>query len=157
MAQELNTIIFHKPAEPTANKGSYEHFGFATGDVGFPADVEMKSYSTRNVPGEDGERVFFPEVPAIDAYDWTVEFKYQGNFADFYKDFTRFRDYLIGRDGSGSRMHVYSPWSDMGKCNAYVKSIKSDKFYRKDNSVYISVKVVFRITEPNSDIKLTLS
>lgn len=157
MATELNSLIFNKPTEPDFNRGSLEDFGFATGEIDFMADVEMKGYASRNVPGEDGERVFFPDNPAIEPYDLTIEFKYQGTYVGFYDAYTTFCDYLIGRDGTGPCMHIYSPWSNMGRLNTYVKSIKNEKFHREGENIFMSMSVVFRITDPVQTIKLAVS
>lgn len=149
-------MIFHKPTMPEVNKSSLADFGFATGNVEFPASVEMKEYASRSVPGEDGERVFFPDNPAINAYDLSIEFKYKGLYSDFHDDYMTFCNFLIGRDGFGPCMHIYMPWNNIGRMNTYVKSIKECKYNRNGNEVFITFNVVFRITDPVATIKLAI-
>lgn len=149
----LSTLYIKKGDEYAIDV--YERFGFATGEFGFPYKASPKEFATRNVPGEDGERVFFPKKTSIEAYDLNVEFKYRGKLASYYGDYKRFMEFISGMDGKGTNLIIYSPWHRIGRKDVYVKSAEPPVYHRNGDECHITVKVVFRVTNPTEDVILT--
>lgn len=129
-------------------------FGFATGEIPFPAEVEIKEFATRSCPGEDGDRVFFPDTSYASSYDWDVEFKYRGDIGQYRQDYEAFISFLNGRDGNGTEISVYSPFHRIGRQKVNVKEISDAVFKRMGDSMHLTIKVKFRINDPLTHILL---
>lgn len=153
MAVNLSTLLIRRGDEIIDSAAS----GFYTGEINFPANVEVKDFATRDCPGEHGERVFFPANSSIKAYDLDVEFKYTGKIEVYRYMFCAFRDKLTGQDGKGTELSIYSPYYRIGRQRVYVKSIQQKKFYRDDETgeAFISFVVTFRVTDPVTDILIS--
>lgn len=139
----------------TETKNSYTDFGFATGEIEFPAKTNVKEFAVTDCPGEDGERVYFQSQSYLSAYDLDVDFKYVGELTDIYDHYKSFRDYLTGRDGKGTEFEIYSPWHRIGRKGVRLKDIEEDKYIRDDLTACLCLKVKFRVTDPVTDVLLS--
>lgn len=156
MAETRNTLLIRKGG---VTKSTFDDFGFATGEIPFPGSFEIKGFAERDCPGEDGERVYFPDQSYIKGYDLKVEFKTQYNIYGIYDRYRAFVNYLTGRDGTGTEMEVYSPWYRVGRKGVYAKAIEESRFVRdddNDSNSMIAIEVTFRITDPITDILLSV-
>lgn len=149
---ELSTLLIQRGSQVF---DSLADFGFATGEIPFPSDIEIKDFATRDCPGEDGERVFFPERSYLKAYDLEVEFKYASDINSFNTNYRSFCNLLTGRSGAGTEFSIYSPWHRLGKTGVYVTKITSGNYKRIEEDVFASIKVKFHITNPDSHILLS--
>ena len=149
---ELSTLLIRKKGVVYDTKND---FGYATGEIPFPADVEVKELTKRNCPCEDGDRVFFPDRLALASYDLEIEFKYQGKESSLYIDFCRLRDLLTGADGEGTELAIYSPWYRIGRQRVHLKNIKPDSSLRMNDESFQKIKITFCITDPVTDILLS--
>ena len=132
--------------------GSLEAFGFATGKIDFPASCEAKELAARDFPGFDGESVHFPDTLRFAATDLNVEFKYRDDDSKAYERITAFRDWMSGRSDAGTKMMIYSPWTNAGRRGVYMKSISEPEYRRDDLGTYLSVTVTFRLTDPVTEV-----
>lgn len=152
MALMDNTLLIRKGEGET--KDSLADFCMATGEMPWPAEVSVKDPGVVDCPGESGERTFFPDTAALEAYDLEVEFKCRAIDSRIYPLFKTFRDYLTGMDGNGTELQIYSPYCGVGRQGVWAKSI-SDVTFRKDNiGEYASLTVTFRVSDPVTDILL---
>lgn len=153
MVENLNTLLIRK------NGTVYDtaaDFGFATGEIGFPANIEFKDFASKSVPGEDGERVFFPEQAAVEAFDMTVEFKYKGILAKAQSDYSGFVNFFRGtEEQKGTELAFYSPWHRFGRQKVYAKKIENTGYWRQGDEVTMKCKVTFRITDPLTHVLLS--
>lgn len=131
-------------------------FAFVTGEVPYLAKTEAKELATRDCPGEDGERVYFPDRLPLAAYDLEVEFKMYGPAMSVFKYYNMFRQYLTGEDGTGTEIEIYSPYCNVGRRGVHMKSM-GDPTFRKDadGEEFMSLEVIFHVTDPTTHIKLT--
>ncbi len=136
-------------------KDSLVDFHMATGDVAWPAEVQVKDPGVLDCPGESGERTFFPDVASFEAYDLKVEFKCRAEDCRLYELFKAFRNYLTGIDGTGTRLTLYSPYCGVGRQDVWVKSISDVEFRRDNIGEYASLEATFRVADPVTDIILT--
>ena len=155
MALADNTLLMRKGDGEV--KSSLTDFHMATGEVAWPAAVTVKDLGEVDCPGESGVRVHFPDVLPLDAEDMEVEFKCRAEDCRLYTLFKAFRDYLTGMDGEGTELQIYSPHCGIGRQKVHVKSM-GDVEFRKDNvGEYASLTVVFRLTDPVTDIVLAVT
>lgn len=143
----LSTIKLSKAGGETID--SYQQFGFATGRIPFLSNIETKELATEDLPGEDGERVFFPDQMFLKPYDVTIEFKYCGYLNSIYSSYSGFRDFLLGRGGGGTRMTLYCPWQDITLEGVWIKSMEGMKFNRLDDEEFFTMEVTFHVSRPN--------
>lgn len=147
-----NTLLIRKGDGPV--KDSLLDFGMATGEIPWPAVVSVKDPGTVECPGEHGERAFFPDSASFEAYDLQVEFKHRASLGQLYANYKAFRDYLTK---DGTCLSIYSPYCGVGRGKVRIKEISDVKF-RKDNvGEYASFDVVFRVTDPVTDVTLSRS
>lgn len=148
----LSTLYVKKGGEYAIDV--YERFGFATGEFSFPYKANPKDFAARNVPGEDGERVYFPDRTYMDAYDISIQFKYVGALSAYYTAYRNFMEFMTGLDGQGTNLIIYSPWHRIGRKDVYVKGIDEPVFKRVGEECHISVKFTLRVTNPVEDVVL---
>lgn len=153
---EKSTLLFRNTKHEEVFD-SLADFGFATQEIEFPAKTVVKELATRNVPGEDGERVSYPDRAYLEPYDLDVEFVYKGEEEHYYTtSFTTIRDILLGRVyGDGCELEIYSPWHRIGRRGVHVKEIEPTKFRRMDGEVMLGIKVKFHVSDPDKDILLS--
>lgn len=152
MAVNLNTLIIKKGDTIIDSYAS----GFATGEISFPAVIEVKDYAAKECPGEDGERVFFPDRAYYKPYDLDIEFKYVWKSNSAKSIFLAFCDIITGKDGKGTELSIYSPWYRIGRQKVYVKAIKTHNYRSDDKESFFRFTVTFRITDPITDIVLSV-
>lgn len=129
-------------------------FGMATGEIPWPAGVSVKDLGAVDCPGEDGERTFFPATLPLEAYDLEFEFKYRGELGSLYPQYKKMRDCLIGRDGNGSELRIYSPYCGIGRQKVSLRSMEPGRFVKDNLGEYFSFKVKFRVADPVTDVTL---
>ena len=138
---------------------TYESFRVACQDFPFKCLPEVKSPSAMSSPDEDGERVFLPaDGLRFKAYDLTARFIYVGKEKDMQRDLKDFISYLYGRNQGGSPvLSIYDEYTKTGKSGVHVQSVANDLFYLNDLDIdgIAIFSVVFRVTDPTSDIVLT--
>lgn len=150
---ELSTLLIKRGGEVI---DTYSDFGFATGEIDFPAVVEIKEPYTKDCHGEDGERVFFPKGGNLKAYDLHVEFKHKGNIEIYHtSNYRAFRNFMTGYYNETTELSIYSPWHRIGRQKVYLKSLSDGEFRRDGDQVYLILKAVFRVTDPRTDILIT--
>lgn len=150
---ELSTLLIKKGSKTISTLAEY---GYATKDIDYPIVTEVKDFASRNVPGEDGERVYFPDSASLEPYDLEVEFMYRGNVEANKNLFDGFRDFLTGRDKEGTELSIYSPYHRVGRQKVYAKKIEVNRFKRDGDEGFASFKVTFRVTDPVTDILLSV-
>lgn len=149
MTVSNNTLLLRKGDDSV--KDSLLDFGMATGEVPWPAVVQVKDPGTVKTEGEHGERTHFPEEACLEAYDLKIGFKHRAPLSRLYRNYSAFRDYLLT---GGTCLSIYSPYCGVGRGMVWTKEISDVKYHKDNAGEYASFEVVFRVTDPATDVIL---
>lgn len=148
------TLLMQKTKDGSAVKSSLDDFGFAVCDIPWP-DEEVQEVAARKWPGEHGEDAYIPPGGLkLQAYDLEVQFCYKGDVDTAYAGYKALRDWLTGIDGSGAELRVYDPYWRKGRTGVYVKKFSNFDPHRSNIDEALGVKVVFRVTDPITEMRL---
>lgn len=149
------TLLMQKTHGDGTWKESLKDFGFAVCSIPWP-ETEIKELATRDWPGEDGEDTYIPTTLKVEAYNLSVEMIYKGAVGERYAAYTKFRDFLLGISVGGAEMRIYDPYNNIGRQGVYVKAISSVKSHKDNAGEYLAFTLELRVTDPLTDINLTI-
>ena len=139
---------------------TYATYKVACQEFPFKLFPESKEQPKRDWFDEDGEDVYISsEGIKVKAYDIEVKFLYVGKEADMATDLKNFINFLYGRTANGSSLlAIYDEYTQTGRRGMYVLSHSNDLFFYNDSSAeaIASFKVKFRVTDPVTDVTLTV-
>ena len=163
-----------------AVKNSFTEWGIVCKKVPFKAGGKTKDLAKVDWADEHGEDAYIPSKLMFEAYDAEFEFAYKGqelatNPFDLDLAFTQikaFKKWLAGLDdptnhpnGTGAELKIYSPYSTIGRQGCYLLEIGDEEphvqtKYDAGNLYHenvVTFKVKFRVTDPMTDITLSVS
>ena len=147
-------------------------FGVVCQECPFKILPESKELPTGQWYDEDGEDVFIPlDGLRFEAYDMEAKFLYAGNKSNIASDLKSFIDFIYGRVNivNGQKvainptknvaLAVYDEYTEVGRRGVYVKSVDDDIFlYDDSDTEAVGIfKVKFRVTDPVTDVTLTVA
>ena len=154
---KLYSIYFQKEKSGASVYDTKAQWGIVCKDFPFVLFDTTKDIPTRSWPDGDGEDVYFPDRLRFQAYDLEVFFAYQGEMGSANAKIAAFINYLTGKSDTGTSLKVYDTYTKIGRKGLYVKSVSNDAFARKtDEGDVIVFKVKFRVTDPVTDIVLSI-
>lgn len=117
--------------------------------------TESKNLPTNDWPDEDGEEVFVPSVIPIRAFDMELKLHCKANSIDVANARTQlFRKYITGRDGTGSRLMIFSEQTNLGRQGLIFKKMDPPELIRTKSRCVVSYKVTFRVTDPVTELEI---
>ena len=153
--EKENTLLFMKMKDDSEVKDSFSDFGIVCTSIPFMPYGELKELPKRDWPGEDGEDIYIPDKIPLSAYDMEIGMCYKGDLSTCYDKIKSFVDYLTGKDGKGSNLKVYSPYTGIGRQNVYLKGISEFDFYRSNIDESLTFMLKLRVSDPSTDISLS--
>ncbi len=134
----------------TSAKGIVEEWNIAVVETCTDIDGGFKTFTSREWANEDGEDVYMPASPKLQAYDakWTL--CYKGAASNAYEKLTDFRDWL-----SGTLLKIYDPKTLTGRVGAYLSKFGAPTYWRKGDEEVLKFEVTFRITSPRKGLTAT--
>ena len=149
------TFLMQKQGIGAAVKDSLADFGIVCTEVPFMPFSETKELPSRDWPDEDGEDTYIPaELPAA-AYDLELGLCYKGSLSTCHTKIKAFIDYLTGKDGNGSELTIYLPYTGIGRKGCYLKSVGNIEFAKSGTDEVLTFTATFRVTDPVTDVQLT--
>lgn len=153
-----------------------DQWGIVCCKVPFKAGCETKEVAKRDWYDEHGEDAYLPSKLMFKAYDAEFDMAYKGqelasNPFDLDLAMTNidaFKKFLTGNtssDGDGSELKIYSPFTTIGRQKCYLLAISDEDpvvmTKGENNNVYhenvVTFKVKFRVTDPITDITLSVN
>lgn len=148
-------------------------YNIACQECPFKMLPESKELPKREWYDEDGDDVYIPsDGLKFKAYDMEVKFIYVGTGyvkqdqtvvtkeQEMKEKVSAFIDFLYGRNTNGSPLlKIYDEYTLIGRQGVYVLSVDNDMMAYDDrnNNVIGIFKVKFRVTEPTTDVSLSLA
>ena len=122
---------------------------------------ETKELSKRDWYDEHGEDVYIPtDGLKFKAYDLEAKFLYVGTQANMKSELKSFIEFIYGKNTDGSPMlAVYDEYTKTGRRGVYVQNVDNDLIVYDDHEVGVvgQFKVKFRVTDPETDITLSVN
>lgn len=169
----INCLLFQKGSGNVVN--SFTQWGIVCCKVPFKAGGKTKELAKNGWQDEHGEDTYIPSKLMFEAYDAEFEMAYKGeelatNPFDLDLAFTwinAFKKWLSGNDttsGSGAELKIYSPFETIGRQGCYLLEISDEEpcvltKQSKGNMYHenvVTFKVKFRVTDPMTDIVLSI-
>jgi len=139
---------------------TYESFHVVCQEFPFKHLPEIKDLAKREWFDENGDDVYVPtDGLKFKAYDLEVKFLYVGLEEEMADDLKAFIAFSYGRNDGGSPMlAIYDEYTKTGRRGVYVQNTDNDLFMYNDanSEALASFKVKFRVTDPVTDITLSL-
>ena len=121
---------------------------------------ESKELAKRDWSDEHGDDVYIPtDGLKFKAYDTDVKFLFVGTENNMHDQIVSFIKFIYGRnDGGSPLLAVYDEYTKIGRRGVIVDSISEDMYGYDDanNNAIAIFKVKFRVTDPVTDITLTI-
>ena len=143
-----------------------EMFRVACQDFPFKKLPEIKELPKHDWYDENGDDVYIPiDGYKFKAYDVEATFLYFGTEQTMQNDISNFIEFIYGRiDSSGSRISsgivlaVYDEYTQIGRRGVVVTEVNNTLYFDVDfdPDAIAQFKIKFRITDPNTDITLTV-
>lgn len=149
------TILMQKTVPGSPVKDSLNDFGVVCTEEPFIPFAEAKELASRDWSDEDGDDVFIPDVIPLSSYDVELEMCCKGARGTVRGKMNAFRDYLTGRDGSGSDMKVYFGYSGIGRQHVYFKSLDPDMFSRSNMDESFTFTLTLHVADPVTEVSLS--
>lgn len=126
--------------------------------ISFPFEIggETKEPYNNDWKDEHGEDTYIPDVLKMKAYDVKANFAYKGSIGTAYMQIKSFKEYLNGKDNNGASLEIYHPRTGIGRQKCYMKSFADTDFTRSNIDDVLSFSVTFRVTDPDTDVTLSL-
>lgn len=158
MSETRNTLLLRKRDGATVGDvvSTLAEWNIACRDCPFKDDGDSKEVYSNNWKDEHGEDAYIPSVVYSEAYDLEVGLVYKGELGSAYPALKSFRDYLRGIDGDGAELEVYNPHTGIGRGKCYLKSFPTKDFFQSNIDEGLEFSVVFRVTDPVTDVVLSL-
>lgn len=139
---------------------TYATYHVVCQDFPFKHLPETKDLAKRDWSDENGDDVYIPsDGLKFKAYDLEVKFLYVGTENAISDDLKNFISFLYGRNNGGAPLlAVYDEYTKTGRRGVYVLSVDNDLFFYNDSDydAIASFKVKFRVTDPVTDITLSM-
>ena len=125
--------------------------------------LESKELHSHDFSGENGEDAYIPSFIPVKAYDCTIEFGYKGELDSCYDNiYLGFIKYLQGTAPASNDydsiteggFKIYDKYNNIGRQKVYLKSIDPDDLIKMNDGDHLTFKLVFRFTDPMTDITL---
>lgn len=144
-------------SEPQADKLELgEDFGFYGMELPFKISGEVKEPENNEWADEDGDDEYLPEDGLkMKAFEIDMKLGYKGDKNTANDKLETLLEYLTGRDGSGTRMKIYSSYTKIGYNDVRFKSISDDaELVRDDNGDILVIKITLKVNDPITKISL---
>lgn len=148
-----------KQSEPEAEiieLGDY--FGFYGMELPFKMSEGVKEPENNEWSDEDGDDEYLPEDGLkMKAFEVDMKLGYKGAKGTANSKLQKLLDYLTGKDGSGTRMKIYSSYTKIGYNEVRFKSISDDaELVRDDDGDILVIKITLKVNDPVTKIVLSL-
>lgn len=139
---------------------TYATYGIVCQEFPFKYMPEPKEPAKRDWYDENGEDVYIPtDGLKLQAYDVEAKFLYAGKVNEMHTKIKGFITFLYGRNSGGSSMMaIYDEYTKIGKRGVYVAEASEDIYFYNEKAPkgIATFKVKFRVTDPVTDITLTI-
>lgn len=126
--------------------------------VSFPFETgeKTKNLYVNEWEDEHGDDAFIPDELLMEAYDVDASFAYKGSLSTAYTKLKQFKRFLSGADGYGASLEIYHPQTGIGRRKCYLKEFSDKDFVRSNIDDVLTFTVTFRVTDPVTDITLSV-
>lgn len=146
----------HDGEKDAAVKDTVADFDVWCEDLPFGVGMEAKEPTVRDWKDEDGEDSYTGTGLYMAAYDMNVKWLVKGPSGTCRDKVKAFLGYLSGRDGSGTKMKIYSEWTGVGRQHVrFKKAGDSAKLDRCGEEEVVSFETTLRIEDPTTEVELT--
>ena len=158
---ERSTLLIQKRIQNAPVVNLYKQWNIACTKIPFPK-YESKEISVHESASKSGEDAYIPSYIPHKAYDITIEFTYKGDFGHCYTDISGFLKYLQGNPPvnddydsiTEGGFNIYERYNGIGRQKVYMKSFDPEDLAQMTDADYINFKIIFRVTDPDTDISL---
>lgn len=116
----------------------------------FPYNImgKAKPLPTLSYPDEDGVEVFLPKTGSLPLEPQTIDVEFVCCSNDARADMLKFRDFLVGRDGSGVQLGIYDSYTGLSADMVLYQDFKPDAHQiNLDTNDVVVFKVTFLLTK----------
>lgn len=116
----------------------------------FPYNVigEVKDVPTIDWADEDGVEVYIPDG-GIPLKEQVVDIEFVCYSSDARRDMAKFRNFVLGRDGTGVVLGVYDSFTGLSGANVLYQNFKPDLYHTEVNGMDVVVfKITFKFCSP---------
>lgn len=158
MSNASNTLLLRKRNGSTVGNvvSTLAEWYIACRACPFKDDGDSKEVYTNNWKDEHGEDAYISPIVFSEAYDLEVSLAFKGEISSAYPTLKSFKNYLRGIDGNGAELEIYSPHTGIGRQKCYLKSFPEKDFFQSNVDEGLEFSVVFRVTDPITDVVLSL-
>lgn len=147
--------ITNSDTEPeTKETGS--DFGFYGMEIPFTMQPEAKEPSKNDWKDEDGDDEYLPDNGLrMKAFEIEIKLGYKGTKDTANAKLESFLKYLTGRDGSGTRMKIYSTYTKIGYNDVRFVSLNDDaELVRDADGDILIVAITLKVNDPVTKVVL---
>lgn len=151
-----NSILLSKMnTSPQSVKDLTDDFGIVCTKIERMDGKEIQTIETQEWVDEDGEDAYIPNVLRLKAFDWTIECGTLGTSASVCKsNIDSLMSYLIGEDGKGAELYIYSAMINTGRQHVYFKQKEEKEYWVNAQGMTIAqFSITFRICDPRTDVE----